>query len=92
MQIRWLEDAVNDLVSLRQYIANNNPRAAHRIANKILSSVDHLSLHPGLGRSGRVPGTRELIIPSTPFLIPYRVAQDTVEILRVLHVAMEWRV
>ena len=42
------------------------------------------------GRAGRVPGTRELPIPHTPFVIPYRVNADSVEILRVYHHSQRW--
>lgn len=90
MIIRWLEDAVHDLRSLRDYIAQGNPLAATKIAKRLLSSVELLVEQPGIGRTGRVPNTRELVISQTPFIIPYRVKNNTVEILRVLHSAMKW--
>ncbi len=43
-----------------------------------------------MGRAGRVPGTRELLIPGTPYIIPYRVRAGAVEILRVFHAARRW--
>jgi toxin ParE1/3/4 len=52
--------------------------------------VDALAEHPAMGRSGRVPGTRELIITGTPYLIPYRVKGKVVEILRVFHGSRRW--
>jgi len=55
-----------------------------------LNSVNLLLEQPGMGRVGRLLGTRELIIPGTPYIIPYRVKHHNVEILRVLHTAMEW--
>jgi plasmid stabilization system protein ParE len=42
--------------------------------------------HPASGRSGRVPGTRELVISGTPYVVPYSVHGETVEILRVFTV------
>jgi hypothetical protein len=36
-----------------------------------------------LGHPGRVPGTRELVIPKTPFIVPYRVHNEMLEILGV---------
>lgn len=45
---------------------------------------------PGLGRAGRVPETRELVIPDTPYLVPYTVRADVVEIHAVLHGARKW--
>ena len=90
MIIKWLEDAIGDLKALRHYIAQDKPSAANRTAKKILHAVDLLTEQSGIGRPGRVPGTRELIISGTPFIVPYRIKNNTVEILRVLHGAMQW--
>ena len=57
---------------------------------KIVRAVSLLKDHPGLGRTGRVPGTRELVVPKTPFIVPYRVKDDTVQILRVYHASRIW--
>lgn len=64
--------------------------AASRIVEHIFESVNHLATHPLLGRPGRLPGTRELIISGTPFIVPYRVREDEVVILRVFHAARKW--
>lgn len=90
MIIQWLDDALNDLQSLRHYIAQDNPVAASKIAKKILHCVDMLSEQPWIGRPGRVVDTRELIVANTPYIVPYRVKNHIVEILRVLHCAMQW--
>ena len=90
MIIRWLEDAIHDLQALRHYIAQDNPSAATKIAKRILSSVKLLAEQPGIGRSGRVPDTRELVVSQTPYIIPYRVKNNDIEVLRVLHSAMQW--
>lgn len=90
MIIRWLDDAVDDLRSLRQYISQENTTAAAKIVKKILNSIDMLSEQPGIGRPGRVLNTRELIISGTPYIVPYRVKNNVVEILRVFHCSMLW--
>lgn len=90
MNIKWLDDAIIDLTALRQYIAQDKPSATHRVAKRILTAVSNLSIQPAMGRPGRVSGARELIVSTTPYIIPYRVKNETIEILRVLHVAMEW--
>jgi hypothetical protein len=46
--------------------------------------------NPEIGRNGRVAGTRELVIPKTPFLVPYRVNGQSLEILRIYHAAQRW--
>ena len=90
MKIIWLEDALYDLQALRHYISQDNPRAANGVAKKILSSIEVLSEQPEIGRRGRVSHTRELIIVDTPYIVPYRVKNNVVEILRVFHCAMQW--
>lgn len=90
MIIKWLEDAVHDLQKLRHYIAQDNTLAANRVAKRILTGINLLSEQPGLGRPGRVPETRELVISGTPYIVPYRVKNNIVEILRVFHAAMQW--
>ncbi len=90
MMVKWLDDAVDDLQALRQYITQDNPDAANRIAKRILSAVELLSEQPSIGRHGRVPNTRELVVSGTPYIIPYRVKRTIVEILRVFHSSMQW--
>jgi toxin ParE1/3/4 len=87
----WSPEAIADLAALRAYIAQDDPAAAQRIALHILHNVEALlPNHPGMGRPGRVPGTRELVIPKTPFIVPYRVEGDRIQILRVFHGARRW--
>ncbi len=90
MTIVWSPTAVGDLIQIRRYIADNNPLAARKIAEAILASVENLRGFPDMGRPGRLPDTRELVVPGTPFVIPYRVTLRGVEIIAVLHGAQQW--
>ena len=87
----WSPEAIADLVALRAYVEEDNPAAAQRIALHILHNVESLLPNrPQMGRPGRVPGTRELVIPRTPFIVPYRLLGNTIQILRVFHGARRW--
>lgn len=91
MNIVWSPQAIEDLISLREYIADDNPAAARRVVLRIVHDVEHLlPENPHLGRPGRVPGTRELVIPQTPYIVPYRLQRDALQILRVYHGARRW--
>ena len=90
MIINWLEDAIYDLQALRHYIAQDSIIAANSVVKKILDNIQLLSEHPGMGRQGRILNTRELIISNTLYIIPYRVKNKKIEILRVFHCAREW--
>jgi toxin ParE1/3/4 len=87
----WSPEAIDDLAALRAYIEQDDPAAAQRAALHILQNVETLlPKSPEMGRPGRVPGTRELVIPRTPFIVPYRLAGNTIQILRVFHGAHRW--
>lgn len=60
------------------------------MVERIQEAVSSLAVYPNLGRIGRVPQTRELIVAGTPFIVPYRIKDDVVEILTVLHAARRW--
>jgi toxin ParE1/3/4 len=90
MKIKWVRLALKDLDATSEFIARDNPEAASRVLRRIWDAVQMLAEHPHAGRAGRVPGTRELVITGTPFIIPYRVVENTVQILRVLHAKRKW--
>jgi toxin ParE1/3/4 len=87
----WSPEAIEDLAALRAYIEQDNAAAAQRVALHIIQNVETLlANNPEMGRPGRVPGTRELVIPKTPFIVPYRLVGATIQVLRVFHGARRW--
>jgi addiction module RelE/StbE family toxin len=91
MRIVWTETAVRHLCAIQAYIEQDKPQAAQRVAAAIREAVAYLAAHPHLGRAGRKPGTRELVIADTPYLVPYTVKGDRLTILAVLHGAQRRR-
>ena len=85
MHIKWLRKALQNLDQEAEYIPLENPQAAKLIVKKITQTVNALKENPALGKAGRIVGTRELIIANTPYLIPYRIKNNSIEILRVFH-------
>ena len=85
MRVRWLRTALRNLEEEASFVAADDAVAARRVVERVLEAVAQLTKQPGLGRPGRVPGTRELVVSKTPYVVPYRVHGDTVEILRVFH-------
>ena len=78
------------LEDIRERIAVDNPAAATRMIERIRAAVTRLTEAPALGRPGRLAGTRELVIPGAPYIVPYRVKDDVVQIITVLHSAQRW--
>lgn len=90
MKLHWSPTAVSDLKSIRDYIAKDSPTAAHKVATRIKAAASRLINFPLSGRTGRVPGTRELVIPGTSYIAAYRVKDDGIEIAAVLHGRQNW--
>lgn len=91
MKLVWSPQSLQDLAAVHTFISNDDPKAAGEIIGRIVSLVEEkLSSHPYLGRPGRVADTRELIVPGTPFIVPYRVKGESIEIARVYHAARRW--
>jgi plasmid stabilization system protein ParE len=85
MQVKWLRNALQNLDDEATFIAQDDASAARVVVERVLAAVAMLAEQPGLGRPGRVPETRELIVAKTRYLVPYRVRGGTVEVLRVFH-------
>ena len=87
MRVRWLRTALRNLDEEANFISADDPHAASAVVRRVLDAVTLLATQPALGRPGRVAGTRELIVPQTRYVIPYRVRADVIEILRIFHAA-----
>jgi len=90
VNIVWSPRSIEHLTHLRSHIARDNPTAANRIGGILLDAVERLAELPNLGRPGRVAGTRELVVPGTPYVIPYRLRGDRLEVLAVFHGRQKW--
>ena len=85
MRVRWLRKALRNLDDEATFISAEDLAGARLVVERVLEAVASLADQPGLGRPGRVPGTRELVVLKTRYIVPYRVRSDTVEVLRVFH-------
>ena len=90
MRLVWTKTAVRDLTEIRNYIARDSPAAAVQMASRILDASDLLAAHPLMGREGRAPATRELVIAGADYIVIYRIRKKKLELLRVLHGKRFW--
>ncbi|EJT02939.1 type II toxin-antitoxin system mRNA interferase toxin, RelE/StbE family [Rhizobium sp. CCGE 510] len=91
MRLVWTKRYLKELADINDYIGERDPRAAARVVNDIHSKTEKLlSANPFIGRAGEIRGTRELVIPATPYIVAYRVRDDHIEVLFVQHGAREW--
>ena len=90
MKLRWTLPAVEQLREILDYIADDNPAAALRMVQRIRLSIRQASRMPYAGRTGRVAGTREMVVPGTAYIVAYRVLEDAIHVLAILHGAKRW--
>jgi toxin ParE1/3/4 len=91
VRLIWSTQAIEDLRAIQSYIEIDNPTAARRITVRIIEYVETMiPENPRIGRPGRVPGSRELVVAHTPYIVPYRLRAGTIEVLGVYHGARRW--
>lgn len=90
MRLFWAQPALADREAIFEHLELDSPRAAVKVDDQIAAAVRRLLDFPESGRPGRVAGTRELVVPHTPFIAAYVVTADRVRILRILHGAQVW--
>ena len=89
--IVWTEQATQQLDQAHDYIGlSNSEEVAAQITMHIVTSVQQLAIFPMSGRPGRVPGTRELVISNSPFIVAYSIEQERIAVLAIYHGAQQW--
>lgn len=90
MRIVWQDEAERDLDRIAEYVLKDDPAAALRLVYTIRQATRVLCEHPNIGRTGRVEGTWELVIPGFPYILPYQIAGQEIRILAVMHASRRW--
>jgi toxin ParE1/3/4 len=90
MRLRWTAPAAQDLYNITRHIRQDNPEAARRVAKTLYDGCASLRDFPHRGRKGRIEGTRELILSGLPYIVVYRIKEETVELGRIYHAAQDW--
>lgn len=88
-ELQWSYLARNDLLSIIDYISNDNLDAAQHLKDDIESKTLYLLKFPKMGKVGRVKGTRELVTLAN-YIVIYQVKDSLIKILRILHAAQQW--
>jgi plasmid stabilization system protein ParE len=91
MKLRYKARTLRHIEAIHDYIAKHDPAAAARVVKRIEYSIGRLASLPLLGRPGMVPGTRILVVPGLPYIVIYRVRDEHVDIIAVLHSARRRR-
>lgn len=86
----WLDEALEDLKSIGDYIAQENANAAYNVLIRIKAITDNLSRHPEIGRPVRVLGTHEIVMSDLPYILVYQITDKDIRILAVMHTSRKW--
>lgn len=89
MRVKWLRTALRNLDEAAAWIARDDPKAAAGFVAAVQETVGRLAEYPAMGKAGRVAGVREMPVRGYPFLIPYRVVGEELQVLRVFHVRQQ---
>jgi len=91
VRLFWSRRAIDDLRAIEAFIEKNNPTAARTVSLRLIDAVETvIATNPNVGRPGRVPGTRELVVARTSYIVPYRLHSGVIEVLRIYHGARRW--
>ena len=90
MQLRWTREAATDLEHIAEDLVQLVPERASALVRTVYEAPASLLAFPHLGRPGKQAGTRELVMPSLPYVIVYMVRDDVVFVVRILHAAQQW--
>jgi toxin ParE1/3/4 len=90
VKVLFNKRSMRRLASIEAYIAKDSPAAGARVVEKIVEMALRLGQFPYLGRPGRVEGRRELIVPDLPYVIPYRIVDDVIQIDTIIHTSRKW--
>jgi addiction module RelE/StbE family toxin len=90
LKIEWTETAQSQLLALDAWLFERSSTGAEHVVNRIFEIVGSLDRFPLAGRPGRVGGTREMVVPSTSYIIAYRIHKETLQLLAIMHGAQRW--
>ena len=90
IHLRWTAAAAEDLQNITDYLFDKTPENGARLVRRIYDVPSELKTFPNRGRPGKKQGTRELLVPSLPYIVVYRLSHDVLYIVRILHAAQAW--
>ena len=89
MRLRISSRAYRELASTADYLNARNPHAAWHAGERIQRTLRQLQRTPYIGRESGIGDIRQFPVPRLPYLILYRVAGDTVEVVAIFHTSRD---
>jgi len=90
VRIRFALAALDDLLGIREYLLERHGEArAAKVGARIRASIDLLLQFPYAGHGGEVAGTRVRKVTGQPYIVVYRVTEETIEVVHIYHERQE---
>ena len=84
VKLEFTEQALDDLIRLREFIAEKNPAAAERVSQQLIESIQRLTEQPEIGhRVESLPGVQEWI--AREYVVHYLVLNEALIVLQIWH-------
>jgi toxin ParE1/3/4 len=91
LRTNFTPQARQDLRDIRDWIAQDDERAAERVISRIRQTVMMFEAFPLLGHAGAVAGTREFKVTGLPYLVVYQLANEAeIDILAIIHAKRDY--
>lgn len=87
MRIRWTPAAAENLEHIKDYLTEHHPQFTQSTVLELYEAICSFRTYPRRGRPGREEGTRELVLPRLPYIVAYRVREQSIEVLHIFHSA-----
>ncbi len=93
MRLEYTENAIGDLVRLRQFIEEHDPQAANRLAAQLVEGIGLLRDQPRLGHPVALApdpeSIRDLVLRD--YIVRYAITSNCILILRIWHHKESWK-
>ena len=90
MRLRFSHAAQADLSHAYDYIAADCPSAARTLLPSVDRATRLLVDMPNMAKAGRMAGTREMLIGRTPYIAVYKITDEEIVIVRIVHGHQVW--
>ena len=90
LRLEWTTPAADEFERNQAFYESLNPHATHLLAARVNAVIQTLRDMPHAGRPGLRTGTRERVVPQTPYIVVYRVSAEALEVLHVFHERQDW--
>jgi toxin ParE1/3/4 len=89
MDIIFSPEATDSIRSIQNFL-KEVPIAFDKVVGRINICLKIIKNNPYIGKEGRYQGTRELFVSNTSYVIIYRIKEDTIEVITILHTSRQY--